>query len=220
MLAHELRNPLAPIRTAIALFGQPGITEPQRLRAHAIAERQFQQMSRLLEDLLDVSRITSGRVELKREDLELAPLVQQAIDSTRALISERGHELRVDVTREDIRLHADGVRIIQIVANLITNAAKYTDPGGSIELATRREGDEAVITVADNGIGFDAAMQSRLFELFSQAQTALSRAAGGLGIGLALVREVVERHGGSVTGESPGPGMGSRFTVRLPCLPE
>jgi PAS domain S-box-containing protein len=216
VLAHELRNPLAPIRNAIALFGQPNTTKVQQDRAHAIAERQFQHMSRLLDDLLDVSRLTRGRVELKLQHVELRSLVQQAVDATRTLMGERMHKLEVSHSEEPLVLEADPVRITQIVANLLTNAAKYTDPGGAITLSTRRDRDEAVIEVADNGIGFDAEMHERLFELFSQEQSALARAAGGLGIGLALVREFVERHGGTVAAYSAGPGKGSRFTVRLP----
>jgi PAS domain S-box-containing protein len=217
VLAHELRNPLAPIRNAIALFAQPGLTPEQRGRAHAIAERQFAHMSRLLDDLLDVSRLTRGHVELKRSRVELHTLVQQALEATRSYYEERRHKLVVREAGEPIWLLADAVRITQILANLLTNAAKYTDAGGEVEIATRRAGDEAVITVSDNGIGFDRDMQRRLFVLFSQDRTAIARAAGGMGIGLALVREFVERHGGTVTGESGGPGKGSRFTVRIPC---
>jgi PAS domain S-box-containing protein len=216
VLAHELRNPLAPIRNAIALFGRPDATRAQQERAHAIAERQFQHMSRLLDDLLDVSRITRGRVELKMQRVELRSLVQQAVDATRTLMAERNHDLRVSHSEEVLFLEADPVRITQIVQNLLTNAAKYTDPGGTIALSTRRVGDEAVIEVTDTGIGFDPEMKSRLFDLFSQDQRALARAAGGLGIGLALVREFVERHGGTVTGDSEGRGKGSSFVVRLP----
>jgi PAS domain S-box-containing protein len=217
VLAHELRNPLAPIRNAIALFGQPNTTPAQRERAYAIAERQFQHMSRLLDDLLDVSRLTRGRVELKKQHVELRSLVQQAVDATRGIIGERGHQLSVAHADEALFLDADPVRITQVVANLLTNAAKYTDPGGRIALVTSREGPQALIEVSDSGIGFGPDMRNRLFELFSQDKAALSRAAGGLGIGLALVREFVERHGGTVAGDSEGPGKGSRFTVRLPC---
>ena len=216
VLAHELRNPLAPIRNAIALFGQPGVTKAQQERAQAIAERQFQHMSRLLDDLLDVSRLSRGKIELKLEHVALAKLVQQALDATSAMIAERGHALRVQQAEEPLWLEADPVRITQVIANLLTNAAKYTNPEGTITLTTRRDGDHAVIEVADNGIGWDAEMQARLFTLFSQARDALSRAAGGMGIGLALAREFIERHGGTITGESAGPGRGSRFVVRLP----
>ncbi|HWH41411.1 MAG TPA: PAS domain-containing sensor histidine kinase [Usitatibacter sp.] len=218
VLAHELRNPLAPIRNAIALFAQPGLTAEQRGRAHAIADRQLAHMSRLLDDLLDVSRLTRGHVELKRSRVELHTLVQQAVEATRGSYEDRRHKLVVREAGEPIWLLADAVRITQILANLLTNAAKYTDAGGEVEIATRRAGDEAVITVSDNGIGFDRDMQRRLFVLFSQDKAAMGRAAGGMGIGLALVREFVERHGGTVTGESGGPGKGSRFTVRIPCL--
>ena len=216
VLAHELRNPLAPIRNAIALFGQPNTTKSQQDRAQAIAERQFQHMSRLLDDLLDVSRITRGHVELQLQHVELRAQVQQAVDATRNLVSDRKHQLKVSHSEEPLFLEADPVRITQIVQNLLSNAAKYTDSGGVISLSTKRDGDFAVIEVTDTGIGFDAAMRARLFDLFSQEKDALSRAAGGLGIGLALVREFVERHGGTVTGDSEGRGKGSRFVVRLP----
>jgi len=218
VLAHELRNPLAPIRNAITLFAQPGANDAQRARALTIAERQVQHMARLLDDLLDVSRITNGRVELKKERVQLGILVQQAVEATRGLFESKRHHVRVVEAPEAIWLQADPVRVTQILANLLTNAAKYTDNDGCVLLETRREGNEAVITVSDNGIGFSAEMQQRLFVLFSQDETALARAAGGLGIGLALVREFAERHGGTVTGESLGPGLGSKFTVRLPCL--
>jgi PAS domain S-box-containing protein len=217
VLAHELRNPLAPIRNAIALFAQPDLRPEQRARALAIAERQFVHMSRLLDDLLDVSRLTRGHVELKRSRVELHALVRQAVEATRAPYEERRHRLHVREAGEPIWLDADAVRVTQILANLLTNAAKYTDPGGEVELCTRRAANEAVITVVDNGMGFDREMQRRLFVPFSQHKDAISRAAGGMGIGLALVREFVERHGGTVTAESEGPGRGSRFTVRLPC---
>ncbi len=220
VLAHELRNPLAPIRNAIAMFARPGMTDEQRSRAHTIAERQLTHMTRLLDDLLDVSRIANGRVELKRQRVDLAALVAQAVDATRPAFEQKMHRLSVDQAPEPMWLDADPVRLIQIVVNLLTNAAKYTEPGGRVELATRREGPQAVITVSDNGMGFSPQMRSKLFGLFCQDERAVERAAGGLGIGLALVREFVERHGGSVDAHSAGPGEGSRFTVRLPLAAE
>jgi signal transduction histidine kinase len=216
VLAHELRNPLAPIRNAISLFGQPNTTKSQQDRAHAIAERQFQHMSRLLDDLLDVSRLTRGHVELRLQHVELRAQVQQAVEATRDLMADRRHELKVSHSEEPLFLEADPVRITQIVQNRLTNAAKYTDPGGVVSLTTQRDGAYAVIEVTDTGIGFDDEMRTRLFDLFTQDKSALSRSAGGLGIGLALVREFVERHGGTVTGDSEGRGKGSRFFVRLP----
>ncbi len=219
ILAHELRNPLAPVRNAVALFGQPGITEEQRRRAHAIAERQTEHMARLLDDLLDVSRIRNGRVELKRRHVQLRALLLQSVDAVRVPLQAKEHSLRLRLSEEDPWLDADPVRIQQIVTNLLTNAVKYTDPGGTIELESGREGSTAVIRVKDNGIGFGPEMAPRLFMLFSQAEGAATHSGGGLGIGLALVREFVERHGGTVDAKSDGPLLGSEFTVRLPCIP-
>lgn len=216
VLAHELRNPLAPIRAALSLLGREGMPGEQLARVAGIAERQMGQMTRLLDDLLDVSRLATGRVELKKESVDLGVIARQAVDGTHALVEAKDHELRAEITGEALPMRADPVRIAQILNNLIANAAKYTDRGGKIELVVRREGAMGVVDVSDNGIGFSAEFAERLFTLFSQDEAAAARAAGGLGIGLALVREFVERHGGSVSGSSPGPGRGSRFTVRLP----
>ena len=218
VLAHELRNPLAPVRNAISLFRVPGLTEEQRSRAQSIAERQIEHMARLLDDLLDVSRISTGRVELKLIHVELRSLVTNAVDATRSLMESRHHRVRVTQAKDPIWLNADPVRVTQIFTNLLTNAAKYTDDGGDIVLTTRRDGDFAVVSVQDTGIGFAPATRHRLFTLFSQDENAVTRAAGGLGIGLALVREFVERHGGTVEAHSAGPGHGSEFVVRLPCV--
>jgi PAS domain S-box-containing protein len=218
ILAHELRNPLAPVRYAIAMLARAGISPEQRERSQAILERQTEHMARLLDDLLDVSRIAAGKVELKKATVELRPIALNALDAVRGLMQERGHELAVHLSEEPMWLDADPVRIAQILVNLLTNAAKYTDPGGRIELATAREGDEAVIRVKDNGTGFDPRMKSRLFTLFAQLEPVLDRAAGGLGIGLALVREFVDRHGGRVEAHSEGRGKGAEFVVRLPCV--
>ncbi len=216
ILAHELRNPMAAIRNALTLLGQAGLDAPGRARAQAIAGRQLQHMGRLLDDLLDVSRLATGRVELRCCDVELGRLVEEALEATRALFEARGQRLDVERAPEPIALHADAARITQAVVNLLTNASKYTDAGGRIALRVAREGAEAVVRVSDDGIGFSAAMKDRLFQLFSQEESALTRSAGGLGIGLALVREFIQRHGGSVQAESPGRGLGSTFTIRLP----
>ena len=218
ILAHELRNPLAPVRYAIAMLRQPGVGEEQRRRSEAILERQTEHMARLLDDLLDVSRIATGKVDLKKAIVELHPIAESAVEAVRMLMQERQHELRVSLAKEPMWLDADPVRITQILINLLTNAAKYTNPGGRIELAARREGDEAVLCVKDNGIGFAPEVKSRLFTLFTQIEAVMNRSAGGLGIGLALVREFVERHGGHVEARSAGPGQGSEFVVRLPCV--
>ena len=167
-------------------------------------------------DLLDVSRIATGKVELKLERVELGALVQQSVDAVGGMLQALNHSLDLDTTGEPLWLNADPVRIVQILTNLLTNAAKYTDPGGKLSLAVKREGDGAVVRVTDNGVGFSPEMKDRLFTLFAQAEDAIGRSAGGLGIGLALVREFVERHGGTVDAASAGPMRGSQFTVRLP----
>jgi PAS domain S-box-containing protein len=218
ILAHELRNPLAPIRNAIMLFGQPGITEEGRNRAREIAERQVAHMAQLLDDLLDVARISTGRVELKTADMPLQPLIDHAVETVQPALRARRHVLTVAMPGEEIWINADAVRILQIVTNLLTNASKYTDPGGKISLEIARDGDDVVIEVRDNGIGFDPRTGQRLFKLFSQATDATARSDGGLGIGLALVREFVERHHGTVVGMSEGKGKGSLFRVRLPAI--
>ncbi|HET9469591.1 MAG TPA: PAS domain-containing sensor histidine kinase, partial [Usitatibacter sp.] len=217
ILAHELRNPLAPVRNALAIFRQPGVSQEQRERAQQIAERQTEHMARLLDDLLDVSRITNGRVELKKRRFALKPLLVQSAEAVRDQMDAKGHSLVLRLAEEDMWLDADPVRIQQIVANLLTNAAKYTDAGGTVELSSEAAGDEVILRVRDNGIGFLPEDRACLFALFSQAAAAGNRTAGGLGIGLALVREFVERHGGTVEAWSDGPLLGSTFTVRLPC---
>jgi hypothetical protein len=217
ILAHELRNPLAPVRNALAIFRQPGVSAEQRERAQQIAERQTEHMARLLDDLLDVSRITTGRVELKKRRLALKPILEHSAEAVRDIMAAKGHVLSLRISPADVWLDADPVRIQQIVTNLLTNAAKYTDAGGAIELSSEPAGSEVVIAVRDNGIGFLPEDRARLFTLFSQAASAGHRTAGGLGIGLALVREFVERHGGTVEAKSDGPLLGSTFTVRLPC---
>jgi PAS domain S-box-containing protein len=219
ILAHELRNPLAPIRNAITLFGRPGMKPEHLDKAREIAERQVAHMAQLLDDLLDVARISTGRVELKKADIPLKPIINHAVEALRPMMAQRGHRLDVTVPTEEVWIHGDEVRILQIVSNLLTNAAKYTDRGGEVRLSLAREGDRALIRVEDTGIGFDPSAADHLFKLFSQAKDVSQRAEGGLGIGLALVREFVERHGGTVTAESPGPGRGSRFTVDLPVVP-
>ena len=215
VLAHELRNPLAPIRYAVAMArkSSPG-AEP--LRAQAIIERQVEHMGRLLDDLLDVSRITRGTLILRRSTVDLAAVVAAAQESARPLIEARGHTLLVQLPTETLRLVADPIRLAQVLANLLINAAKYTDRGGRIELEASRKGGELVIRVRDNGIGISAEMMPKIFTLFAQASPALERSEGGLGIGLALVRGLLELHGGSVSAHSGGVGRGSEFLVRLP----
>jgi len=217
MLAHELRNPLAPIRNGLHLLrvSAPG-SEPAE-QARAMMERQLGHLIRLVDDLLEVSRISSGKIELRREPVELARAVLSAVETSRPAIDAARHRLDVRLPPEPVVLHADLVRLAQVIANLLNNAAKYTDPGGRIALAVRCEGGEAVISVRDNGIGIAAEMLPRLFDMFTQADRA--RAQGGLGIGLALARRLAELHGGRIEAKSDGPGQGSEFAVRLPILP-
>jgi PAS domain S-box-containing protein len=216
VLAHELRNPLAPIRYAIAWARKDGGAQGGRLQAQAIIERQVEHMSRLLDDLLDVSRITRGTLLLRRCSIELSEALAAAQEAARPLLEAKDHTLAVKLPQESSRLVADPVRLAQILANLLVNAAKYTDTGGRIEVDARREESELVIAVRDNGMGISAEMMPRLFSLFAQASPALERPDGGLGIGLSLVRGLVELHGGSITAHSQGAGHGAEFVVRLP----
>jgi PAS domain S-box-containing protein len=216
LLAHELRNPLAPIRYALAANRKSGRTPEQKKRAEEVIERQVTHMSRLLDDLLDVSRITRGTLELKRDPTELTLVVGAAIETARPILDAKHHTLALDLPQQAVRLEADAVRLAQVFSNLLINAAKYTDPGGHIQLRAAQAGSEVVVAIRDNGIGIPADMMPRLFTLFSQAQTALGRAEGGLGVGLSLVRGLVTLHGGSVKALSDGPGSGSEFIVRLP----
>ena len=216
LLAHELRNPLAPIRYTLAANRKSGRTPEQRKRAEEIIERQVAHMSRLLDDLLDVSRITRSTLELKKSPTELTSVIGSAIETARPVLDSKRHNLSLDLPKHAVRLEADAVRLSQVFSNLLINAAKYTDPGGQIQLRATREGNEVVVAVRDNGIGISADMMPRLFAMFSQAQAALGRSEGGLGIGLSLVRGLVTLHGGSVEARSDGPGCGSEFTVRLP----
>jgi PAS domain S-box-containing protein len=216
VLAHELRNPLAPIRYAVAMARKEGRPEAERRQARAIIERQVEHMGRLLDDLLDVSRITRGTLVLRHSTVELASVVAAAQESARPLIEGRSHRLMVRLPQEGLRLVADPVRLAQVLSNLLINAAKYTDTGGRIELEAERKAGELTVVVRDNGIGISAEMMPRVFTLFAQASSALERSEGGLGIGLALVQGLVELHGGSVSAHSAGVGQGSEFVVRLP----
>lgn len=216
VLAHELRNPLAPIRYAVAMAKKEGTREDDRLQAQAIIERQVTHMGRLLDDLLDVSRITRGTLILRRSPVDLAAIVTAARESAQPLIEARRHTLTVRLPGKSLRLVVDPLRLAQVLANLLINAAKYTDPGGRIELDARGDGGELLVTVRDNGIGISAEMMPRMFTLFAQGLPALERSEGGLGIGLSLVRGLVELHGGTVSAHSKGARQGSEFTVRLP----
>ncbi len=215
-LAHELRNPLAPISNGLQLmrtaFGNPAAQEKVR----GMMERQLRQLVHLVDDLLDIARISSGKVELKKERMALAPVLHGAVEASMPLINAGRHHIAVDMPAESIELVADPTRLGQVVSNLLNNAAKYTPGGGRIELSVRRQADAVAISVADTGIGIAPEALPQLFEMFTQVGRHRDRSQGGLGIGLALVRRLVELHEGSVTAESAGPGRGSKFTVRLP----
>jgi PAS domain S-box-containing protein len=216
MLAHELRNPLAPIMNSMQVMRMRGLNDPQLEWARDVTERQVQQMTRLVDDLLDISRITRGKVELRKETVELTAIVSCAVETSRPLIEERQHELIVSLPPEPIQLEADPTRLAQILANLLNNSAKYTEPQGHIWLTAHREGHVVVLRVRDDGLGISAELLPRIFDLFVQANHGKDRAKGGLGIGLSLVRNLVEMHGGTITAHSEGPGKGSEFVVRLP----
>jgi PAS domain S-box-containing protein len=216
LLAHELRNPLAPIRHALTVNRKAVCTPQQRKWADDIIDRQITHMTRLLDDLLDVSRVTRGRLELKRAPTELGSVLSAAVETARPLLDSKRHQLTLDLPREVIRLQADPVRLTQVFSNLLINAAKYTDAGGHIRLSAARTATEAEIAVRDNGVGISAETMPRLFEMFAQADNVLERTEGGLGVGLALVRGLVTLHGGTVRAQSAGSGRGSEFIVRLP----
>jgi len=218
-LAHELRNPLAPIRQATLLAMSPRATEQQKRWSSEVIDRQVSHMALLLDDLLDVSRITRGALTLRKAPTDLSDVFVSAVETARPLIDAKGHRLQVCLGDSPLMLDADPLRLAQVVANLLTNAAKYTDPGGSIRLLARRQGDEAVIEVHDNGIGIPADALVDVFRMFAQLRHAGERTRGGLGIGLALSKGLVELHGGSMSAHSEGPGRGSVFSVRLPAGP-
>jgi signal transduction histidine kinase len=214
MLGHELRNPLAPILTALDLMRLHG--DGTLSRERAVIERQTDHLVRLVDDLLDVSRIRQGKLELKKAPVELASVVATAIETASPLLEQRAHVLTVDVPAEGLVLTADAARLAQAVSNLLTNAAKYTESGGRIEVRATAVGDDVELCVRDTGIGIDAEMLPRVFELFAQERQALDRSQGGLGLGLAIVRSIVALHGGSAEARSEGRGRGSEITLRLP----
>jgi PAS domain S-box-containing protein len=215
-LAHELRNPLAPICNAVELLQSAQGNQPVMEQAQVVLKRQLGHLVRLIDDLLEISRITRGKLQLRNERMELSAAVSSAVESTRPLIDACGHELTIGLPPEPIYLDADSTRLAQIFTNLLNNAAKYAETGGHIWLTARRNGDHVSISVRDTGIGIAPEHLDQIFEMFSQAMPALERAQGGLGIGLALVRGLVELHGGTVEAHSDGPGQGSEFIVRLP----
>jgi PAS domain S-box-containing protein len=216
MLAHELRNPLAPIRNSVELMRQAENLDPSFQSSREMVERQVKHLARLVDDLLDVSRITHGNIRLRKETLDLGTILERAVDANRPLIEARNHTLTVQLPSEPVRMEADPTRLEQVFSNLLNNAAKYTMPGGRILLSAGLEGDEALVRVRDTGIGVPPDVLGRVFEPFVQSDGSLARSEGGLGIGLTLVRSLVEMHGGSVEAHSPGLGQGSEFVVRLP----
>ncbi len=215
-LAHELRNPLAPVRNALELMKLSGENGDDALPLRDMMERQVDNMTRLVEDLLDVSRIDSGKIDLRKQVVDLTTITRHAIDAGRPFLEERKHELIVAIPDESILIEADSTRLEQVLDNLMTNAAKYTDAGGRIWLSVSREGESAIIRLRDTGVGIEPAMLSKVFDLFVQAERRMDRSRGGLGIGLSLVKTLVEMHGGSVKVHSEGRGRGAEFVVRLP----
>ncbi|MGE0759245.1 MAG: ATP-binding protein, partial [Pirellulaceae bacterium] len=215
-LAHELRNPLAPIRNAVQYLGMKGSQEPDVKAAREVIARQLTVMVRLIDDLLDMSRISRNKLEIRKENVALAAVVESAVESSRSLIQECGHDLTVSLPSQPIHLDADPIRLAQVFSNLLNNAAKYTRRGGHIWLTAQREGSDAIVSVRDNGIGIAADMLSGIFDMFTQVDRSLERSHGGLGIGLTLVRRLVDMHDGTIEAHSNGSDQGSEFLVRLP----
>jgi PAS domain S-box-containing protein len=218
-LAHELRNPLAPIRSAVEILKLKAPDDPTLQAVQGMIDRQLRHLVRLVDDLLDVSRITRGRLQLRRERVALAEVLEQALEASRPHVECAGHDLSVALPPAPVYLDADPVRLAQVFLNLIHNACKYTDPGGQIRVSAEMDGPEVVVTVADTGIGVPPEDLVRLFEMFAQLGPTGERAQGGLGIGLSLARGLVEMHGGSIEARSEGPGKGTQLVVRLPTLP-
>jgi signal transduction histidine kinase len=216
LLAHELRNPLAPLRNSLNILQLMGQDDPASERIRETMERQVNHLVRLVDDLLEVSRITRGKVELRKENIELAAVVRNAIETSRPLIDAAGLQLAISLPQEPIVLHGDPVRLAQVLANLLNNAAKYTNEGGQIWFTAREDNDEAVISIRDTGIGISAEALPKVFDMFMQGDRSANRSHGGLGIGLTLVRTLVELHEGTVTALSEGLGRGSEFVLRLP----
>jgi signal transduction histidine kinase len=214
-LAHELRNPLAPVRNAVYIL-QHEDAGTYAQRARDIIARQVKVMARLVDDLMDVSRINRGHIELRLERIDLATVIQQAVEAGRPFIEEGGHALVLDIPKEPLPIEVDPTRLSQVLVNLLANAAKYTDPGGRIELGVQRDDAAIGITVKDNGVGIAAEHLRSVFDMFAQVEDVLSRSRGGLGIGLSLVKHVIELHGGQVEAQSPGIGAGSTFVITLP----
>jgi PAS domain S-box-containing protein len=213
-LAHELRNPLAPIKNAVELM--KATTNGAAEEPRQIIERQVRQLMRLVDDLLDLSRITRDKIELRKEGVELSTILKSALEISRPLIDAAGHQVTFTLPERPITLNADAARLAQVFANLLNNSAKYTEPGGRIQIEAKRIGHEAIVVVRDNGVGISCDELAYVFDMFRQVDHSLERSQGGLGIGLTLVRRLVELHGGTINAQSEGPGTGAEFTVRLP----
>jgi len=219
MLAHELRNPLAPLRNALGVMTMSGEELSPRIAwSHGVMDRQLTQLTRLVDDLLDVSRVTRGKLRLKAETMDLNAALSRAIESARPLFEERRQHFEASIPAAPLEINGDLTRITQVLVNLLNNAAKYTPEGGRITLLATADGHDAVIRVKDTGIGIAPSSMQHIFDLFAQGERSLDRAAGGLGIGLTLARRIVELHGGSIAAHSEGVGRGSEFEVRLPMM--
>jgi len=217
MLAHELRNPLAPIRNATEVMTRRA-SDPQLGQAASIVKRQVTQLTRLVDDLLDMSRVTQDRIELRRQPLDLAAIIADARETVEPLLQEKGHTFSVAYSPEPLYVNGDHARLVQSVANILTNAAKYTDPGGEIRLSLQKRHGQAAIAITDNGMGIASDLLPHLFALFVQGDRSLDRSQGGLGIGLSVVKRLVEMHAGRVFAYSQGPGHGSTFEIWLPLI--
>ena len=217
MLAHELRNPLAPIQTASEVLARK-IPDQQLLPVVSLVKRQVAHLTRLVDDLLDVSRITEGRIELRRAAVDLIAVIAQARETVEPLLRDKSHRLLLQGVDQPLYVSGDHARLVQSVANILTNAAKYTDPGGVIRLTLEKRAAEATLRVADNGVGITPELLPRLFDLFVQGDRSLDRSQGGLGIGLSIVKRLIEMHGGRVGAHSAGPGLDSTFEIELPVI--
>jgi CheY-like chemotaxis protein len=218
ILAHELRNPLAPLQHGLEIIRQVAQPDLTLTRTVNMMERQMRQLVRLVDDLRDVSGIARGKLQLQRRPVVLMNAVEQALEASRPILEAHGHHPSVNCRDADLSVQGDPIRLAQILTNLLSNCAKYTEPGGAISLTVERDGDDAVISVCDTGIGIPPDYLEDVFEMFSQVRFHQARSSGGLGIGLALVRRLVKMHGGSVSAHSAGIGAGSTFTVRLPAI--
>jgi signal transduction histidine kinase/ActR/RegA family two-component response regulator len=215
-LAHELRNPLAPLRNGLEVMRLAGSDSEMARKARVMMERQLAQMVRLVDDLLDVSRVSRGKIELRREDIELAVVLRNAIETSEPAMTEHGHEFVANIPAARIMIHGDLARLAQVFSNLLNNAARYTPRGGRVALEVKAGAAEVAVTVSDNGFGIPPEMASRVFDIFTQVDRTFERTQGGLGIGLSIAKRLVEMHGGRIDLASEGAGKGSAFTVRLP----